>query len=159
VQLAHSAGAEVTGVDNGYKQDFIRSLGADHVLDYEHVDYTKSGRYDLILDLVCERSMFAIRRALAAGGRYAVVGGSVLSLISAVTIGRVLSTGGRRMGLLIVRPSKQHLVRLAEMVVNGDLRTSIDRTYPLGELPQALRHLGEGRARGKLVMDIASTGE
>jgi NADPH:quinone reductase-like Zn-dependent oxidoreductase len=154
VQLAKAAGAEVTGVDNGFKQGFIRSLGSDHVIDYTKTDYTKTGPYDLILDLVCERSMFAIRRALAPGGRYSVVGGSVRSLLSALIIGRLLSTGGRSMGVLMVRPNKDDLVRVADMVIAGVLRTKVERTYPLEGVPEALRHLGEGRALGKLVIEM-----
>ena len=154
VQLAKTAGAEVTGVDNGFKQDFIRSLGTDHVIDYTQTDYTKTGPYDLILDLACERSMFAIRRAVAPGGRYSVVGGSVRSLLSALIIGKLLSTGGRSMGVLMMRPNKDDLVRVADMVVAGALRTNIERTYPLEGVPEALRHLGEGRALGKLVIEV-----
>jgi NADPH:quinone reductase-like Zn-dependent oxidoreductase len=133
----------------------MRSLGADHVLDYTKTDYTRTGPYDLILDLVCERSMFAIRRAVAPGGRYSVVGGSVRSLLSALIIGRLLSTGDRSMGVLMVRPNKDDLVRVADMVVAGALRTTVERTYPLEGVPEALRHLGEGRALGKLVIEIA----
>ncbi len=155
VLMAKTAGAEVTGVDNGLKQEFIRSLGADHVLDYTRTDYTKTGTsYDLILDLVCERSMFAIRRAVAPGGRYAVVGGSVPALLSAATVGRLLSTGGRRIGVLVARPNKEDLLRVGDMVAGGALRTTIQRTYPLDRVPDALRHLGEGRALGKLVIEI-----
>jgi NADPH:quinone reductase-like Zn-dependent oxidoreductase len=154
VQMATAAGAEVTGVDNRHKQEFIRSLGAHQVLDYQRDDYTRSGRYDLILDLVCERSMFAIRRALARGGRYLVVGGSVRSLLSAVLIGKLLSTGGRKMGLLMVRPNKPHLLRLADMVVAGELRTTIGETFSLERVPEALRCMGEGRALGKLVIEM-----
>jgi len=155
VQMAKTAGAEVTGVDNGLKQEFVRSLGADHVLDYTRTDYTKTDTgYDLILDLVCERSMFAIRRAVAPGGRYAVVGGSVRALLSAATVGRLLSTGGRWIGVLMVRPNKEDLLRIGDMVVSGALRTTIERTYPLDGVPEALRHLGEGRALGKLVIEI-----
>lgn len=155
VQMAKAAGAEVTGVDNSLKQDFIRSLGADQMFDYTQTDYTKTGtRYHLVLDLVCERSMFAIRRAVAPGGRYAVVGGSVRSLLSAVTVGRLLSTGGRSMGVLMVRPNKQDLLRVADMVVASVMRTTIDRTYPLEGVPEAMRRLGEGRALGKLVIEV-----
>lgn len=154
VQMAKSAGAQVTGVDNGHKQDFMRSVGADHVLDYTKTDYTKSGPYDLILDLVCERSIFAIRRALAPGGRYSVVGGSVRALLSALIVGRLLSTGGRKMGVLMVRPNKKDLLRVADMVATGELRTTIERSYPLEQVPDALRDLGEGRALGKLVIEV-----
>lgn len=155
VQMAKTAGAEVTGVDNGWKQEFMRTLGADHVLDYTRTDYTKTGiRYDLILDLVGERSMFAIRRAVAPGGRYAVVGGTVRALLSAATFGRLLSTGGRRIGVLMVRPNREDLVRVGDMVAAGTLRATIEHTYPLEGVPEALRHLGEGRALGKLVIEI-----
>jgi NADPH:quinone reductase-like Zn-dependent oxidoreductase len=155
IQMAKQAGAEVTGVDNGHKQDFMRSVGADHTIDYTKSDYTRTGPYDLILDLVCQRSIFAIRRALTRGGRYAVVGGPVRSLLAALIVGRILSTGGRKMGVLMVRPNKEDLVRVADMVVNGELRTTIERTYPLEAVPEALRHVGEGRALGKLVIEIA----
>jgi NADPH:quinone reductase-like Zn-dependent oxidoreductase len=131
-----TAGAEVTGVDNGWKQEFMRSLGADHVLDYAATDYTKTGiRYDLILDLVCERSMFAIRRAVAPGGRYAVVGGSVRALLSAATLGRLLSTGGRRIGVLMVRPNKEDLIRVGEMVAAGTLQRHDRACLPPGRSP------------------------
>lgn len=155
VQMAKAAGAEVTGVDNGHKLDFMRFLGADHVHDYTQTDYTKTDvRYDLILDLVCDRSMIAIRRAVAPGGRYAVVGGSVRSLLSALVLGRVLSIGGRRIGVLMVRPNKEDLIRVADMVLAGVVRPTIERTYPLEGVPEALRHLGEGGALGKLVIEI-----
>jgi NADPH:quinone reductase-like Zn-dependent oxidoreductase len=98
--------------------------------------------------------MFAIRRVLAPGGRYSVVGGSVRALLSAVTVGRLLSTGGRSMGVLMVRPNKVDLAKAAEMVAAGELRTCIERTYPLDGVPEALRHLGEGRALGKLVIEV-----
>ena len=133
VQMAKAAGAEVTGVDNGFKQDLMRSLGCDHVLDYTQTDYTKTGnRYDLILDLVCERSMFAIRRAVAPGGRYAVVGGSMRAMLSAAIVGRLLSTGGRRMGVLMVRPNKEDLRRVADMVVAGAVAHHYRADLPAG---------------------------
>jgi NADPH:quinone reductase-like Zn-dependent oxidoreductase len=155
IQIAKNAGAEVTGVDNAFKQGFVRSVGADRVIDYGTTDYTRSGAYDLILDLVCDRSMFAIRRALAPGGVYRVVGGTVPSLVSAATTGRLLSVGGRSMGVLMVRPNRDDLSELAAQVVGGTLRVHVDRTHPLDDLPAALRHLGEGRALGKLVIEMA----
>jgi NADPH:quinone reductase-like Zn-dependent oxidoreductase len=152
IQLAKAAGAEVTGVDNGRKQEFMLSMGADRVIDYTTEDYTRSGPYDLIIDLVCERSMLAIRRALAPGGRYAVVGGRTRALLSAATLGRLLSTRGRRMGVLMVRPNKTDLATIGDMVARGELRTHIDRTFPLEETAEALRHLGDGLVLGKVVV-------
>jgi NADPH:quinone reductase-like Zn-dependent oxidoreductase len=154
IQLAKAEGAHVTGVDNGFKQEFMRSVGSDETVDYTKTDYTRSGSYDYILDLVCERSMFAIRRAIAAGGRYSVVGGPVRSLLSAITLGKLLSTGGRKVGLLMVRPNKADLTQLAELVATGKLRPTIEKTYPLEELPAAMQHLGDGRALGKLVITV-----
>ncbi len=155
-QMAKAAGAEVTGVDNGFKEEHLRSIGVDHVIDYTRTDYTRTeSRYEFILDLFCERSMFAIRRALAPGGRYSIVGGSVGALLSAATVGRLLSTGGRRMGVLMVQPSKADLERVADLALAGVLRTSIEETYPLEQVPDALAHIGEGRALGKLVIEMA----
>lgn len=127
IQLAKRHGAVVTGVDNAHKLDFMRSVGADQVIDYTEVDYTRSGEYDLILDLVCERSMFAIRRAVAPGGRYLVVGGTVRSLLSALILGKLLSTGGRRLGVLLVRPNETDLGRVADLVESGELRIAIEQ--------------------------------
>ncbi|MEN8235832.1 MAG: NAD(P)-dependent alcohol dehydrogenase, partial [Actinomycetota bacterium] len=122
VQMAKAEGAEVTGVDNSRKLEFMRSLGADHVLDYTETDFTETGAiYDLILDLFCERSMFAVRRAVAPGGRYSVVGGRVSSMLSALTLGRLLSTGGRRIGVLAVRPNKEDLQTVARLAATRGL--------------------------------------
>ncbi len=155
LQLGKASGAEVTGVDNAPKQEFMRSLGADHVLDYARTDYTRTGtRYDLILDLVCVRSIVAIRRAVAPTGRFAAVGGPLRFLLSTAVLGRILSTGGRRIGVLAVRPNREDLVRAAELVAAGALRVTIDRTYPLEGVPEALGRIGADRALGKLVIEM-----
>ena len=105
IQLAKRLGAHVTGVDNAGKLDFMRSLGADEVIDYRREDFTRAAQpYDLILDLVAHRSVFAYRRALAPGGRYRCVGGSVPTLLRVLTIGSVVGRlTGRRMGVLAVK--------------------------------------------------------
>ena len=152
IQLAKRLGAHVTGVDNAGKLDFMRSVGADDVLDYRTTDFTRTGPYDLILDLVASRSVFAYRRALAPGGRYRCVGGSVPTLL------RVLTTGwatGRRIGVLAVRPGPKHFTPVADLCVTGDLRIHIDRVVALGEVPAALAHVGEGHALGKVVVSVA----
>ncbi len=155
IQMAKTLGADVTAVDNDRKQDFMRSLGADRVIDYQKVDYTKTGdRYNLVLDLQCERSMFAVRRAVAPGGRYLLVGGSLGALLSAAALGPLLSTKGRRIRVLGVRPTRADLLDLADRVVAGELKASIERTYPLEGVPDALFHLGEGSALGKLVVEV-----
>jgi len=124
------------------------------VLDYTHEDYTRSGQYDLILDLVSERSVFAIRRSVAPGGRYSVVGGRLRSLLAAVTIGKLLGTDGRKFGLLAVRPNPEDFRRLAAMVIESQLRVHVARTYPLSHVHNALGDLGAGRVLGKLVIEV-----
>ena len=103
IQLATLSGAHVTGVDNAGKLDFMRELGADEVVDYRSEDFTRLEPYDLVLDLVAHRSVFAYRRALARGGRYLCVGGTVRTLLRVVTVGAALGLlTGRRLGVLVV---------------------------------------------------------
>lgn len=155
IQLAKRLGAEVTGVDNADKLDFMRSVGADRVIDYRGEDFTRSGPYDLILDLVAHRSVFAYRRALAPGGRYRCVGGSVRALLRVLTIGSVMGLlTHRRLGVLAVKEGPNHFGPVAELCVAGDLRIHIDRTFTLDEVPQALAWVGEGHALGKVVVNV-----
>ena len=152
VQMAKAAGAEVTAVDNEWKLEHMRAVGADRVIDYQSEDYTRDrDRYDLILDLACHRSIFAIRRSLAPKGRYAVVGGSVAGLLQAAVLGPILGRG-KRIGVLIVRPNKKDLARAAALVSDGTLQPIIDRIFPLAGVPEALRHVSDGRALGKVVI-------
>lgn len=157
VQLAKLRGAEVTGVDNAEKLDFMRSLGADHVIDYRHEDFTRNGRtYDLILDLSAHRSALSYRRSLAPGGRYLYVGGSVGTLLQILLVGPMIGRrADRRIRLLAVRLGARHLAPLVELCQAGTVTTHIDRRYPLSEVPEALRYLGEGHAKGKVVITVA----
>ena len=153
IQLAKRAGAHVTGVDNAGKLDHMRSLGADDVIDYRSEDFTRTEPYDLVLDLVAHRSPFACRRALAPGGRYRCVGGPVRTLVAIVTLGSVIGRlSRRRLGMLVVRPGPAHFSPLADLCVAGDIGIHIDRTFGLDEVPEALRYVGEGLARGKVVV-------
>ena len=153
IQLAALSGAHVTGVDNAGKLDFMRGLGADEVVDYRTVDFTRLEPYDLVLDLVAHRSVFAYRRALARGGRYLCVGGTVRTLLRVVTVGAVLGRlTGRRLGVLVARQGPAQFEPVAERCIAGDLRIHIDRAFPLDEVRQALAHVGEGRALGKVVV-------
>ena len=156
IQLAKRAGARVTGVDNAGKLDFMRSLGADEVIDYRSADFTRTGEpYDLVLDLVAHRSAFACRRALAPGGRYRCVGGPVRTLVAIVTIGPIIGRlSRRRLGMLVVRPGPTHFSPLTDLCVAGDIGIHIDRTFGLDEVPEALRYVGEGLAHGKVVVAI-----
>jgi NADPH:quinone reductase-like Zn-dependent oxidoreductase len=155
IQLAKRSGAHVTGVDNAGKLAFMRSVGADEVLDYRAEDFTRRGPYDLILDLVAHRSVFAYRRALARGGRYRCVGGSVRALLRVLTVGAAAAwLTGRRMGVLAVRTGPASFTQLADLCVAGDVAIHVDRTFPLDDVAAALAHVGEGRALGKVVVQI-----
>jgi NADPH:quinone reductase-like Zn-dependent oxidoreductase len=157
IQLAKRAGAHVIGVDNGGKLDYMRSLGADEVIDYRSEDFTRAEPSDILLDLVAHRSVFAYRRALAPGGRYKCVGGSVRALLRVVTVGAILGRlTGRRLGLLIVKQGPTHFGSFAEKCLSGDVDIHIDRTFGLDEVPRALAHVGEGRALGKVVVEVES---
>jgi NADPH:quinone reductase-like Zn-dependent oxidoreductase len=154
IQLAKRLGAHVTAVDNAAKLDFMRSVGADEVIDYRSDDFTR-GRppFDLILDLVAHRSVFAYRRALAPGGRYRCVGGNVRVLLRILTVGFAAGRlTGRRIGILAVRPGPDRFTPLADLCVAGEVTIHIDRTYPLAETPAALTHVGEGHSLGKVVV-------
>jgi len=157
IQLAKRFGAYVTGVDNDAKQDFMRSVGADDVIDYRRDDFTRTAEpYDLILDLVAHRSVFAYRRALAPGGRYRCVGGSVRSLLRVLTVGSVVGRLTRRsIGVLVVREGPPNFEPLADLCVTGEVSIHIHRTFTLDEVPAALAHVGEGRALGKVVVGSA----
>ena len=154
IQLAKRLGAHVTGVDNDAKQEFMQSVGADEVIDYRHTDFSRTTEpFDLILDLVAHRSVFAYRRALAPGGRYRCVGGSVRSLLRVLLVGSVIGRAtGRSIGVLVVREGPDHFKALADLCVAGDVTIHIDRTFALDEVPAALAHVGEGRALGKVVV-------
>jgi NADPH:quinone reductase-like Zn-dependent oxidoreductase len=157
VQIAKALGAEVTGVCSAPKMDLVRSLGADHVVDYARDDFTKSGRrYDRIIDLAGHRSILACRRALREAGTYLWVGGSTVGLLEAVSLGPLISLGSsRKLGLLPWRPFSRDDVRLlTELIEAGKLRPVIDRRYPLDQVPEALRFLEGGHARGKVVITV-----
>ncbi|MEE9534435.1 MAG: NAD(P)-dependent alcohol dehydrogenase, partial [Acidimicrobiia bacterium] len=154
VQLAKSLGAEVTAVDRGSKLDMLRKLGADHVVDFEREDFTRQDRrYDLILDVAAHRSIFDHKRVLARDGMYGMVGGGMGQLFQAVLLGPLISmAGGKKMGLMAVPISREQLASVIELVEAGKMKPVIDRRYPLSEVPEALRYLGEGRSLGKLVI-------
>ena len=154
IQLAKRLGAHVTGVDNAAKLDFMRSLGADDVIDYRREDFSRQSRpYDLILDLVAHRSVFAYRRALAPGGTYRCVGGSVPALLRVLTAGWVAGRlSGRSLGVLVVTPGPAQFEPLAALCVAGEVGIHVERTFALDEVPSALAHVGEGHALGKVVV-------
>lgn len=154
IQLAKHFGAEVTGVDSTGKLDTMRSLGADHVIDYTQQDFTQNGqRYDLILDVVANRSVSDYKRVLGPNGVMVVVGGSLSSIFQTVTVGTWHSkTGSVKMGLLLHKPNVDDLNLLAELFEIGFIVPVIDRRYPLSETADAFRYFGRGDVEGKVVI-------
>jgi NADPH:quinone reductase-like Zn-dependent oxidoreductase len=150
VQIAKSYGAEVTGVTSARNIDLVRSLGADHIIDYTSEDFTRTGQgWDRILDTIGNRSASDLRRALAPGGQCAVIGFT--------TMGKLLDVrlrGGRRISVVTAHATARDLELLGELIEAGKLRPVIDRYYPFIELPAAIRYLEEGRARGKIAITV-----
>ena len=158
VQLAKLSGAEVTGVDASHKLNVVRSVGADYVIDYTQEDFTKTGeRYDLIIDCQNFRSMFDNKRALRAGGTYAMVGGSIPRVYQLwfLSFCASLTRESKKLRLVAEGPNKG-LADLKELIEAGKLVPIIDRTYQLSEVPEALRYFGEGRHKGKIVIAMES---
>jgi NADPH:quinone reductase-like Zn-dependent oxidoreductase len=156
IQLAKLYGAEVTGVDNTGKLEFMRSLGVDHVIDYTREDFTKNQKqYDFILDLIAYRSAFAYARALKPGGRYYAVGGSVATFLQFLLFGPwIRRSSGKNVHLLVVQRNRKDLEAITELCVAGKVKPVIDKRYALQDAPEALRYLGEGHAKGKIVITV-----
>ncbi len=161
-QIAKSLGAEVTGVCSTRNVELIRSLGADHVIDYTVDDFARNGRrYDVVLDLVGNRSLTDFRRALTPAGTLVLSGGGVSrggSMFGPMGLflkSQLLSRFVRhRLLTLPSRPSKENLAALRELAESGKLTPVIDRTYPLSEAPEAIRYLEVEHARAKVVITV-----
>lgn len=156
IQLAKAMGAEVTGVDNADKQDWMRKLGTDHVVDYAREDVTERNvQYDAILDVVGTHSVRAWRRVLAPGGVYLAVGGTVGLIVQALAVGGAISlVGSRKMGVLAVQPSKDDLEAILEVVDAGQVAPTVERSYPLEEVADAMRYVLAGRAKGRVAITM-----
>ena len=156
VQIAKSMGAEVTGVCSTAKVDFVRSLGADHVIDYTKVDYTKTGeRYDWIVDTDSHHSILRVRRALRPKGVYVTLGGSAFPLFGAMLVGPLISLASDRWSGLLLwwKPfNADDVATLKELIAAGKVKPVIDRRFPLSEVVDALRCVDDGRAKGKVVI-------
>lgn len=149
VQIATSLGANVTGVCSTRNLDMVRSIGADHVIDYTREDFAAmERRYDLVLDCVGNRSLSAMMRALRPKGICAVVGGPGQVLKAALWA----PFARRKLVVVMSKRSQGDLVVLREMLESGKLTPVIDRRYALSEVAEALRYLGEGHARGKVII-------
>ncbi|MHA1559101.1 MAG: NAD(P)-dependent alcohol dehydrogenase [Alphaproteobacteria bacterium] len=156
VQIAKHLGAEVTAVDHTSKFEFVHTLGADHFIDYTLEDYTGTGdRYDLILDMVADRSMFAYARALNPGGAFVMVGGSIRALLRCVSVGATITaTSDKSFRILPWRPRRADFEELGALAVAGTVRPAIDRTYKLANAAEALQQIGDGEVKGKVVISM-----
>jgi NADPH:quinone reductase-like Zn-dependent oxidoreductase len=151
VQIAKASGAEVTGVTSTPNLDLVRSLGADHVLDYTSTDFTRGGgRYDLILDTVGNRSVPDLKRVLAPGGRAAVTGFTSMARLLGVSL-----RGGKDVAQVQAHVTTRDLELLSELIEAGKLRPQIDRRYRFADIPAAIAYLEQGRARAKVVIEMA----
>jgi NADPH:quinone reductase-like Zn-dependent oxidoreductase len=161
VQIAKSFGAEVTGVCSTRKVDMVRSTGADQVIDYTQEDFTKRGqRYDLFFDCVGNHSLLACRRVLNPKGIYIPVGGpggrwmigALARSITALVLSRFVSQ--KLVIFFLAKPSKEDLTIMHELMETGKVTPVIDKRYSLSEVPEAIRYLEEGHARGKVVITL-----
>ncbi len=161
VQIAKMYGAEVTAVCSTRNVDQALSLGAAHVIDYTKEDFTRSGlQYDVIFAANGYHPLSAYKRALTHKGIYLVAGGTKAQLFQGMLMGSWMSEkGGRKMGGVAAKRSQKDLVILKELVEAGKVDPVIDRRYPLSEAAEALRYLGEGHARGKVVITMEHRSE
>jgi NADPH:quinone reductase-like Zn-dependent oxidoreductase len=150
VQIAKSYGPEVTGVTSTRNIELVRSLGADHVLDYTMNDFVQSGRYDLILDTVGNRSVSDLRHGLVKGGKAAVTGFTSVGKLVGLSL-----RGGKDIALVQAHVTAKDLEILSELIEAGKVRPQIDRQYPFAEIPAAIAYVEQGHARGKVVVSPA----
>jgi NADPH:quinone reductase-like Zn-dependent oxidoreductase len=158
VQLAKASGAEVTGVAGTSKLDLVRALGADHVIDYTRDDFAATGnRYDLIIDIAGNPTLSRLRRALTATGTAVITGGEdgggptggMNRQLRAVALSPFI---GQRLTTFVNKERGADLARLTELIEAGKLAPSLDRTYLLDQVPDAMRHLSTGKVRGKIAI-------
>lgn len=151
VQLAKASGAEVTAVTSTGNLDLVRSLGADHVMDYTKEDFTRTGRrYDLILDTVGNRSVPDLRRALATGGKAAVIGFTSVGKLLGLSL-----RGGKNVVLVQAHVTAEDLEQLSGLIEAGKLHPVIDRRYGFADIPAAIAYVEQGHARAKVVVAFA----
>src|SRR5688572_5683833 len=157
IQLAKMLSGGVTGVDNAHKLDFMRSIGADHIIDYKREDFTKNGKqYDLILDLIAHRSVFAYARALKPNGKSFFVGGSMSTLFQVLLLGPLVRRfTGKQVQILVVPQNREDLMAITQLCVAGKIRPVIDKQYKFHQIPEAMGYVSDGYAKGKVVITIA----
>ena len=156
VQIAKAMGAEVTAVASTAKLEMVKALGADHVIDYTKVDYTRQPeRYDWIVDTDSHHSILAVRRALKPKGTYVTLGGTTWPIVAGMIVGPLISLFSDRWSGLMLWWKPFHSAdvdRLKVLIATGTVKPAIDRSYPLAEVAAALRHVDDGHARGKVIV-------
>jgi NADPH:quinone reductase-like Zn-dependent oxidoreductase len=155
IQICRAWGAEVTGVDREDKFEFMRSLGASHCVDYQKVDFTRTGsQWDFILDPKTDRSISDYKRALKRGGAYVTVGGKGTKVMSVLFLGPLHGlTSGKGFGLLFLRANR-NIDGLIDLIDAGKVRPNIDKVYTLDQVGEAMLHLGGGHVKGKIVIKV-----
>ncbi|MGN8225144.1 NAD(P)-dependent alcohol dehydrogenase [Gracilimonas sp. BCB1] len=155
IQMLKPLKAEVTGVDSGEKLEMMKSLGYDHVMDYKKTDFTKTGeRYDLILDTKSNRSVYKYARSLKKKGIYITVGGTLPRLFEVLILGSILSLfTGKKLSVLALKPNKG-LDQLTRLTEKGILKPIIDGPYSFDQIPGLIQYFGEGKHKGKIVVEI-----
>jgi NADPH:quinone reductase-like Zn-dependent oxidoreductase len=152
VQIAKTFNVEVTGVCSTSKMDLVRSIGADHVVDYKKEDVTRSGKqYDLIFDIAAFRPVSDYKRILSPGGMYVMAGGSIKRIFQLMFLSM---TGAKNMEVIIADVNRKDLLFIKELLETGKMKSIIDKSFPLNETARAVRYLEEGHARGKVVITV-----
>jgi NADPH:quinone reductase-like Zn-dependent oxidoreductase len=155
LQILKPYDVNVTGVDSDEKLDLMKSLGFDCVMDYKKVDFTDTGeKYDLILDTKSYRSVFKVARSLKKNGRYITMGGSMVRLLEIALLGPLISLfTGKKLSVLIHEPNKG-LDQISKLVEKGQIQPVVDGPYEFDEIPGLIQYFGEGKHRGKIVIEI-----
>jgi NADPH:quinone reductase-like Zn-dependent oxidoreductase len=156
LQIAKLYGADVTCVDRAEKLNMLLSMGADQVIDYAQEDFIQKGQsYDLILDIVGYRSIFDFNRILNPKGTYVMVGGSLLRIFQCIFVGPLFSkTSGKKMAILVHKPNRNDQNYLKQLFMAGTVVPVIDKQFPLSKAADAVRYLGEGHAKGKVIIRV-----
>ncbi len=157
IQLAKMYGAEVTGVDSNEKLETMRSMGANHVINYKQQDFNKNGeQYDFILDFVAHRSILKLKKSLRPNGSYALVGGSISSILQSAFGGPLVSLfGEKRIGMLIFKQNVKDLQHVSDLIQAGKLNVFIDKVFKFTETIDALKYLSDGHAKGKVIIQLS----
>lgn len=159
VQIAKALGAQVTAVCSTSKIELVRSLGADHVIDYTQEDFTQSDkRYDLLLAVNGYHPLSAYQRVLSPQGTYVMVGGTTAQLFEAMLLGPLRSKKGRqKLGGMLAKPNQADLNALSALIEAGKVKPVIDRRFPLRDVPDAIRYVEAGHAKGKVVITVENS--